>query len=343
MTGTPGRTALITGITGQDARHLAHVLHDEGYAVWGMIRGQNNPRRAKVERDLPFVQIIEGDVTDLVSVARCVSRADPDELYNFAAVSHVGYSFTHPSLTMDVTGKGVLNVLEAVRLTGRAQRTRIYQASTSEMFGGVGDEMPVTGYDETSPLHPRSPYGAAKAYGHWIAKNYRESYGMFVVCGILFNHEGERRGTEFVTRKISRAVARISLGLQDRLTLGALWPRRDWGYAGDYVRGIHQMMQQSEPDDFVLATGQIHSVQDFVQRAFAEVGIAEWRSYVDYDATLERAAEVASLFGDAGKARAVLGWRPRLDFDGLVSLMVAHDIEIQGEDAAMPAAMRNPA
>jgi GDPmannose 4,6-dehydratase len=328
------RTAFLTGITGQDAGHLAQYLHDHGYSVWGMIRGQNNPRRAEVDRVLPFVHIVEGDLLDLGSIVRAINIADADELHNFAAISHVGYSFSHPSVTMDVTGKGVLNVLEAVRLTGREERTRVYQASTSEMFGGVDDEMPEAGYNETSPLHPRSPYGAAKAYGHWIARNYRESYGMFVVCGILFNHEGERRGTEFVTRKISRAVARISVGLQDDLHLGALWPRRDWGYAGDYVRGIHMMMQRDEPEDFVLATGMTHSVQDFVERAFAEVGIDDWRPYVVYDRTLERAAEVGHLFGDARRARDVLGWRPEVDFEGLVRLMVAHDLELARAEAA---------
>lgn len=233
MSTTHPRTALITGITGQDGGHLAQLLHDQGYRVFGLVRGQNNPRQALTQAQYPFVTQLPGDLTDVSSLIRAIETADPDELYNLGAVSHVGYSFRNPTLTASVTGQGVLNVLEAVRVTGRADRTRIYQASTSEMFGGLDYNRPGTGYSEDSPFHPRSPYGAAKLYGHWIAKNYRESYGMFVSCGILFNHEGERRGPEFVTRKITQAVARISLGLQDDLALGDLWPKRDWGYAGD--------------------------------------------------------------------------------------------------------------
>ncbi|HVX09485.1 GDP-mannose 4,6-dehydratase [Humibacter sp.] len=323
------RTALITGITGQDGSHLASLLHDKGYRVFGLIRGQHNPRRADVERDLPFVELLEGDVTDPASLVRAVEDSQPDELYNFAAISHVGYSFKHPTLTMEVTGKGVLNVLEAIRLSGLSTKTRMYQASTSEMFGGVDYAVPTTGYTEESPFHPRSPYGVAKLYGHWIAKNYRESYGMFVVCGLLFNHEGERRGTEFVTRKITRAVARISLGLQDTVSLGVLWPKRDWGYAGDYVRGIWMMMQHDQPDDFVLATGTARSIEDFLTAAFARIGVEDWRPYVSFDPAQTRAAEVDNLFGDSSKAQEVLGWRREVDFDGLVTRMVAHDLDQQ--------------
>lgn len=238
------RSALITGITGQDGRHLAEFLHEMGYAVYGLIRGQHNPKRAGIAHDFPYVELIEGDLTDVGSLVRAIEASQPDELYNLAAVSHVGYSFKNPSLTADVTGKGVLNVLEAVRLAGRADTTRVYQASTSEMFGGLEDTVPDTGYTELSPFHPRSPYGAAKLYGHWIATNDRESYDMFVSCGILFNHEGEHRGHEFVTRKITDAVARIKLGLSDHISLGSLDPKRDWGYAGDYVRGMWLMLQQ---------------------------------------------------------------------------------------------------
>ncbi|MHA7985509.1 GDP-mannose 4,6-dehydratase [Rathayibacter sp. CAU 1779] len=323
------RTALITGITGQDGGHLASLLHDKGYRVFGLIRGQHNPRRDDVERDLPFVELLEGDVTDPTSLVRAVETSSPDELYNFAAISHVGYSFNHPTLTMEVTGKGVLNVLEAVRLSGRAAHTKIYQASTSEMFGGMDYSMPGSGYNETSQFHPRSPYGVAKLYGHWIAKNYRESYGMFVVCGVLFNHEGERRGTEFVTRKITRAVARIHLGLQDTINLGVLWPKRDWGYAGDYVRGIWMMMQHHEPDDFVLATGEAHSIEDFLATAFGKIGVGDWRPYVTFDPALTRAAEVDNLLGDASKAEHVLSWRREVGFDDLVTRMVAHDLADQ--------------
>lgn len=326
---TAARSALITGITGQDGGHLSRLLHERGYEVFGLIRGQNNPRRVVVEREFPFVTLIEGDLTDPTSLARAVDIANPAELYNLGAVSHVGYSFKNPALTADVTGRGVLNVLEAVRLTGRAETTRVYQASTSEMFGGLDYNRPGRGYNEESLFHPRSPYGVAKLYGHWIAKNYRESYGMFVSCGILFNHEGERRGLEFVTRKITDAVAKIHLGLQDHVELGDLWPKRDWGYAGDYVRGMWQMLQHSEPDDFVLATGETHSIEDFLTLAFAEVGIDDWRPYVVQNPAFMRPAEVDILLGDPSKAETVLGWKREVDFPGLVKLMVDHDLELQ--------------
>jgi len=323
------KRALVTGVTGQDGGHLADLLLAEGYEVFGLVRGQNNPRRALVEAEFPAVRIIEGDLTDPASLVRAVEQADPDEVYNLAAVSHVGFSFTNPTLTADVTGKGVLNLLEALRITGRAERTRFYQASTSEMFGGLDYNRPGDGYTEDSLFHPRSPYGVAKLYGHWIAKNYRESYGMFVSCGILFNHEGERRGKEFVTRKITDAVARIHLGTQDDIKLGSLWPKRDWGYAGDYVRGMWQMLQHDTPDDFVLATGETHSIEDFLTLAFAEIGIDDWRPYVRQDAAQLRPAEVDILLGDPAKAETVLGWKREVDFPGLVSRMVAHDIGVQ--------------
>jgi GDPmannose 4,6-dehydratase len=322
------RRALITGITGQDGGHLALLLHDKGYEVFGLIRGQQNPRRAEIERDMPFVTLIEGDLTDPTSLVRAVEISDPHELYNLAAVSHVGYSFKNPSLTADVTAKGVLNVLEAVRVTGRDKTTRIYQASTSEMFGGLDYNRPGAGYNENSLFHPRSPYGVAKLYGHWIAKNYRESYGMFVSCGILFNHEGERRGVEFVTRKITHAVARIKLGLQPQIELGDLWPKRDWGYAGDFVEGMWRMLQHSEPDDFVLATGETHSIEEFLTLAFAEVGIDDWRPYVRQNPAFMRPAEVDILLGDPSKAEQVLGWERKVDFPALVRLMVTNDLRI---------------
>ncbi|WP_292833467.1 GDP-mannose 4,6-dehydratase [Microbacterium sp.] len=323
------RTALITGITGQDGGHLSELLHAEGYRVFGLIRGQNNPRQMAVEAELPYVSLIEGDLTDMTSLVRAVDTADPDEVYNLAAISHVGYSFKNPTLTADVTGKGVLNVLEAVRVTGRAEATRVYQASTSEMFGGLDYNRPGNGYNEESLFHPRSPYGVAKLYGHWIAKNYRESYGMFVTCGILFNHEGERRGLEFVTRKITNAVARIKLGLQSTLELGDLWPKRDWGYAGDYVRGMWLMTQHHKADDFVLATGETHSIEEFLTLAFAEVGIDDWRPYVKHSAAFMRPAEVDILLGDPSKAEDILGWKREVDFPGLVRRMVAHDLAVQ--------------
>ncbi|WNM27813.1 GDP-mannose 4,6-dehydratase [Demequina capsici] len=323
------KSALVTGITGQDGGHIAELLHEQGYEVFGLIRGQSNPRKAAVEADLPFVKLIEGDLTDPAALVHAVDTSDPDEVYNLGAISHVGYSFKNPSLTAEVTGKGVLNLLEAVRLTGRAEKTKFYQASTSEMFGGLDYNRPGSGYNEDSLFHPRSPYGVAKLYGHWIAKNYRESYGMFVACGILFNHEGERRGIEFVTRKITDAVARIHLGLQDKIELGDLWPKRDWGYAGDYVRGMWQMLQHPEPDDFVLATGETHSIEDFLTEAFAAVGIDDWHPYVVQNPAFMRPAEVDILLGDPAKAEQTLGWHRDVDFAGLVKRMIDHDIALQ--------------
>ncbi|MET0862056.1 MAG: GDP-mannose 4,6-dehydratase [Microbacterium sp.] len=323
------RRALVTGVTGQDGGHLTELLTAEGYEVFGLVRGQNNPRRLALEAEFPSLHIIEGDLTDPASLVRAMERADPAEVYNLAAVSHVGFSFANPTLTADVTGKGVLNLLEAVRITGRSDRTRFYQASTSEMFGGLDYNRPGNGYTEDSLFHPRSPYGVAKLYGHWIAKNYRESYGMFVSCGILFNHEGERRGKEFVTRKITDAVARIELGRQDHIDLGSLWPKRDWGYAGDYVRGMWQMLQHGEPDDFVLATGETHSIEEFLALAFAEIGVDDWRPYVRQDDAQLRPAEVDILLGDPAKAENTLGWRRDVDFPGLVQRMVASDLALQ--------------
>jgi len=321
------KRALVTGVTGQDGNHLASLLDAEGYEVYGLIRGQNNPKRADFEARHPYVRLVEGDLTDPAALIRAVDLSDPDELYNLGAVSHVGYSFKNPSLTESVTGKGVLNVLEAVRVTGRSERTRVYQASTSEMFGGLDYNRPGAGYDEDSLFHPRSPYGVAKLYGHWISRNYRESYGMFVSCGILFNHEGEFRGPEFVTRKITQAVARIARGMQEYVVLGDLWPKRDWGYAGDYVRGMWKMLQHDRPDDFVLATGETHSIEEFLSLAFRAVGIDDWRPYVRQDAAFMRPAEVDILLGNPAKAEEQLGWVREVSFEKLVELMVRHDLD----------------
>lgn len=326
--GEARKSALVTGITGQDGGHLAELLLQQGYRVYGLIRGQNNPKAPALLREFPDLTLIGGDLTDPASLISAIEIADPDEVYNLGAVSHVGFSFKNPTLTADVTGKGALNVLEAVRITGRADRTRVYQASTSEMFGGLDYNRPGAGYSESSLFHPRSPYGVAKLYAHWIAKNYRESYGMFIACGILFNHEGERRGYEFVTRKITDAVAKISLGIQDHVELGDLWPKRDWGYAGDYVRGMWQMLQHDTPEDFVLATAKTHSIEDFLARAFAEIGVDDWRPYVRQNEAFMRPAEVDILLGDPSKAESVLGWRRDVDFDGLVARMVANDIRL---------------
>jgi GDPmannose 4,6-dehydratase len=323
------KKALITGITGQDGYHLAELLHSKGYEVYGIIRGQRNPRLITVNQELPYVTLIEADLTDQSSLIRAIQNAQPDEIYNLAAISHVGYSFKDPQLTADVTGKGVLNMLEAIRLFGGEKTIRFYQASTSEMFGGLDYNRPGTGYDEDAQFHPRSPYGVAKLYGHWITRNYRESYDMHASCGILFNHEGPHRGIEFVTRKISNAVARIHLGLQDHIELGNLDPKRDWGYAGDYVEGMWLMLQQDKPDDYVLATGETHSIGEFLELAFKEVGIDDWHPHVKQNPAFLRPAEVDILLGNATKAERVLGWKRKVDFPGLVSMMVKHDIVLE--------------
>lgn len=323
------KRALITGITGQDGYHLAELLRGKNYEVYGIIRGQQNPKRKRLEQEQPYINLIEADLTDPSSLVRAVQQAKPEEVYNLAAISHVGYSFKDPQLTAEVTGKGVLNMLEAIRLSGGEKTVRFYQASTSEMFGGLDYNRPGQGYDEESLFHPRSPYGVAKLYGHWITKNYRESYGMHASCGILFNHEGERRGIEFVTRKITDAVARIHLGLQDHIELGNLEPKRDWGYAGDYVEGMWRMLQQDKPGDYVLATGETHTIGDFLELAFKEVGIDDWKPYVKQNPAFMRPAEVDILLGNPAKAEKVLGWKRKVDFPGLVKLMVQSDIALQ--------------
>jgi GDPmannose 4,6-dehydratase len=282
-----------------------------------------------VEREQPYIHLIEGDLTDPASLVRAIEVSKPDEVYNLAAISHVGYSFKAPQLVADVTGKGVLNMLEAIRQTGGAKSIRFYQASTSEMFGGLDYNRPGKGYDENALFHPRSPYGVAKLYGHWITKNYREAYGMHATSGILFNHEGERRGVEFVTRKISNAVARIHLGKQDHIELGNLDPKRDWGYAGDYVKGMWLMLQQKQPDDYVLATGETHSIKDYLELAFKQIGISDWKPYVKQNPAFMRPSEVDILLGNPAKAEKVLGWKREVDFEGLVKLMVEYDIGLE--------------
>jgi GDPmannose 4,6-dehydratase len=340
-----GKSALITGIAGQDGGHLAKLLHEKGYKVYGIIRGQmeaSHPRYALIKEEMPYVELIMADLLDLSALTRAIQQAQPDEVYNLAAISHVGYSFRDPILTADITGKGVLNVLEAIRLTGIEKTARFYQASTSEMFGGLDYNRPGEGYNEESLFHPRSPYGVAKLYGHWITKNYRESYAMHASCGILFNHEGERRGPEFVTRKISKAVARIKLGKQDCLELGNLDSKRDWGYAGDYVEGMWRMLQQDEPGDYVLATGETHTIREFCELAFREVGIElEWhgkgvdevgidknsgKTLLKINPEFFRPAEVDILLGNPTKAETVLGWERKVDFPGLVKLMIENDL-----------------
>lgn len=319
--------ALITGITGQDGPYLAELLLSKGYAVHGLIRGQNNPKRALIEETLPEVRLHSGDLTDMSSLMRTLQVAQPDEVYNLAAVSFVAYSWEHAHLTTDVTAKGVLNMLEAVRLYAGDDpaSVRFYQASSSEMFGKVQE----TPQRESTLLWPRSPYAVSKVYGHYLTINYRESYGMHASSGILFNHESPRRGPEFVTRKVSRAVARIHLGLQDELVMGNLDAQRDWGYAGDYVEAMWLMLQQDTPDDYVVATGETHSVRDLLRVAFASVGITDWQRYVRQDEQFMRPAEVDRLVGDATKAREVLGWKPQVGFEELIQDMVNADLAEQ--------------
>ena len=323
------KTALITGVTGQDGGHLAHLLHEKGYKVFGIIRGQRNPKREVFEAEFPYVELIEADLLDTSSLVRAMQIASPDEVYNLGAVSHVGYSFKNPQLTAQVTGGGVINILEAIRLVGAERSVRFYQASTSEMFGGLSYNRPEKGYDESSTFHPRSPYGVAKLYGYWSVVNYRESYEMYAVNGILFNHEGPRRGVEFVTRKISNAVARIKLGTQKEIRLGNLDAKRDWGYAGDYVEGMWRMLQQETPSDYVLATGETHSIRDFLDLAFSEIGISDWSPYVVIDKKFERPAEVDLLLGNPSKAEKELGWKRKVDFPALVKMMVDHDLAVE--------------
>ncbi|WP_194409127.1 GDP-mannose 4,6-dehydratase [Microbacterium cremeum] len=316
--------ALITGITGQDGFYLSRLLLSKGYEVFGLVRGQNNPKIAALERDLPGVRILTGDLLDLSSILRALEASAPDEVYNLGAISFVAYSWENVSLTSDVTGKGVLNVLEAIRLYARddAERVRFYQASSSEMFGKV-QRVPQT---ESTLLWPRSPYGVAKVYGHYMTINYRESYGMHASSGILFNHESPLRGPEFVTRKITLAAARIAAGKQDKLYLGNLDARRDWGFAGDYVEAMWRMLQQDVADDYVVSTNETHSVQEFVERAFGRVGIDDWQRYVEQDARFLRPAEVDLLIGDSSKAHERLGWKPAVTFNALVDMMVDADV-----------------
>jgi GDPmannose 4,6-dehydratase len=325
--------ALITGITGQDGLYLAELLASEGYEVFGLVRGQSNPKVQTVERLIPSIQLLDGDLTDLPSLIGAMEVAQPDEVYNLGAISFVGMSWKQAELTGEITGMGVLRVLEAIRIHTQndMSKVRFYQASSSEMFGKVRE----TPQRETTPFHPRSPYGVAKTFGHYMTVNYRESYGAHACSGILFNHESERRGYEFVTRKITRGVARITLGLQDKISLGNLDARRDWGFAGDYVLAMHAMLQQDEPDDYVVATGETHSIRDLLDTAFRRVGIDDWARYVEQDPRFFRPAEVDLLIGDASKAREKLAWKPSMTFEGLVERMVDADLEIERRAARL--------
>jgi GDPmannose 4,6-dehydratase len=313
--------ALITGITGQDGSYLAEFLLRKGYSVFGLIRRTSTLNVQRIRHLLDDIELIDADLLDQLSLIQALRTSRADEVYNLAAMSFVGTSFQQPVATGEYTALSVTRMLEAVRLAGWP--IRFYQASSSEMFGKVR-EIP---QHEDTPFHPRSPYGVAKLYGHWITVNFRESYGLYACSGILFNHESPRRGLQFVTRKISQGVARIRLGLQDKLVLGNLEARRDWGFAGDYVEAMWSMLQQDAPDNYVIATGTSHSVRDFVIAAFACVGIGEWQRYVEVDPALFRPAEVDFLIGNASKAHKQFGWRPTVSFEELVRMMVESDME----------------
>jgi GDPmannose 4,6-dehydratase len=323
------KRALITGITGQDGSYLADWLLENGYEVHGMVRRASTENFERINHIRDRIHLHQADLLDQLSIINLITKVEPSEVYNLAAMSFVPTSWVQPVLTSEFTAIGVTRMLEAIRLVNPS--IRFYQASSSEMFGKVVE----TPQQETTPFHPRSPYGVAKVYGHWITVNYRESYGMFCCSGILFNHESPRRGREFVTRKVTEAVARIKCGLQDRLLLGNLDARRDWGFAGDYVRAMWLMLQQDKPDEFVIATGKMHSVRDLVELAFRHAGL-DWRQHVEADPGLLRPAEVDLLCGDASRATQVLGWRPTVDFPGLVEMMVDADLERVRRGAVSP-------
>lgn len=320
------KRALITGITGQDGSYLAELLLAKGYEVHGIIRRASSFNTARIDAlyQDPHVNEVRlflhyGDIADSTNLIKLLYRIQPDEVYHLAAQSHVRVSFDIPEYTGDVTGLGTTRILEAIRETGA--KTKFYQASSSEMFGNA-HEVPQR---ETTPFYPRSPYAAAKVYAYWVTVNYRESYGLFASNGILFNHESPRRGETFVTRKITRAVAAIQAGLQDKLYLGNLEARRDWGYAAEYVEAMWRMLQQDTPDDFVIATGETHSVREFLEEAFSHAGL-DWRKHVEVDSRYFRPSEVDLLIGDASKAKRILGWEPTVGFQALVRLMVDADI-----------------
>lgn len=313
------KRALITGITGQDGSYLAELLLEKGYKVFGLRRRTSVPIMENIEHIKNEIEFVDGDLLDLSSLIQAVKVANPDEVYNLAAQSFVGTSWTQPGLTAQVTALGVTNMLEAVRLA--KPEARFYQASSSEMFGKVME----TPQKETTPFYPRSPYGVAKVYGHWITVNYRESFNMFACSGILFNHESPRRGVEFVTRKVTDAVARIKLGLQTELRMGNLDAQRDWGFAGDYVKAMWLMLQQDTPEDYVISTGETHTVQELVEIAFGHVGL-DWKDYVVIDPKFVRPAEVDLLLGDCMKAKKKLGWELEVGFEQLIKMMVDEDL-----------------
>ena len=335
------KRALITGITGQDGSYLAELLLAKGYEVHGVIRRASTFNTARIDHlyQDPHVNGVKlflhyGDLADSVQMVKLLYDLQPDEIYNLGAQSHVRVSFDIPEYTGDVVGVGAARILEAIREANLVKRTRFYQASSSEMFGKV-QAVPQT---EDTPFWPRSPYGCAKMYAHWLTVNYRESYDLFAVSGILFNHESPRRGETFVTRKITRAATRIKAGLQDKLFLGNLDARRDWGYAKEYVEMMHLMLQQDRPDDYVIATNETHSVKEFVQEAFALLDL-DWEKHVDYDRRYERPAEVDLLIGDPAKAKKQLGWEPKVKFKELVRIMVEADLQLAEKEAKIKQAL----
>ena len=319
------KRALITGITGMDGSHLADFLLEKDYEVFGMERRTSTKNRVNTSHLEGKVNFLMGDMSDQSSLIRVVQAAEPDEVYNLAAQSFVGESWNSPEQSADITGVGVLRMLEAIRFYGKP--IKFYQASTSEMFGKMEDLA-----NEDTKFYPRSPYGVAKLYAHWIVINYRESYDMFNICGLLFNHESERRGREFVTRKITDGVARIHLGLEDYITLGNLDVKRDWGYAPDYIEAMWLMLQQDNPTDYVIATGEFHTLGDFLDSSFQHIGITDWSKYVKQDERYMRPADVYYLRGDSTKARLELGWTPKTSFEGMVSKMVSNDIKLLSND-----------
>jgi len=320
------KRALITGINGQDGSYLADFLLTKGYEIYGMERRTSRKNRVNTAHLEDKITFINGDLADQNSLFRTIKEADPDEIYNLGAMSFVGESWNTPETTGNIDGLGVLRMLEAIREFGKP--IKFYQASTSEMFGRVTETPQI----ETTRFYPRSPYGVSKLYGHWITKNYRESYDIFACSGILFNHESERRGKEFVTRKITDGVAKIYLGMQDHIALGNLDAKRDWGYAPDYVEAMWMMLQHDVPDDYVIATGKSYSIKRFLTKAFNCVGIADWERYVVQDPRFLRPAEVDVLIGDCSKANRVLGWKTKVSFDEMVSRMVANDIKLLSEN-----------
>ena len=325
------KTALVTGILGQDGHHLAPLLQEKGYRVWGMVDGTNPHRTKAFQERFPFVEIVSGNLADTNQLYELIKQLAPDEIYNLAAQSFVGKSFAEAELTGNITGLGPIRILEAIKKLSDVKQVRMYQASSSEMFG-LAQHAP---QNEDTQFFPRSPYAIAKVYAHYSCVNYRQAYGTHVSCGILFNHEGEFRREEFVTRKITKSVAQLKLGKIKRFSLGSLDPERDWGYAGDYVEAMWAMLQQDVPDDYVIATGQSHSVKEFLRLALDLANLkGDIEEYVDFDATLVRPTEVTRLQGDSTRAEKVLGWKPIVGFENLVELMLRNDLDLEAKTIA---------